>query len=173
MGVVLAKPQRRRLVDIETGETRAQRAKRLEFKPFGGWNYSYEETYQRNISFSIWAAVTAGSLAIDWREALLVLGLALWGQEAWRNDKWGSGASWVHNIQAGYCAYHYFVKNNTRALVTVATLGEIYADIFCKVEELDSGVPMYSHYAHIEGFTLGMASGFVLDQINHKKRALI
>ena len=161
---------RRRLVE---GETWQEALKRLEFRPFGGWNYSYEHEYMRNISFSIWALVTAGSLAVDWREAAFVLSAALYGQETWKNDSWGSGASWVHNIQAGYCFYHYWGRNNPRFLVEAAALIEITADVMAKVEEWDTGTEIYSHEAHIEGFTEGIMAGFLLDKIFTKKRPLI
>ena len=168
MGQQLVKSERRRLVESEE-------KKRLEFRPFGGWNYSYEYEYMRNISFSIWALVTAGSLAVDWREAAIVLSVALYGQETWKNEgQWGSGASWVHNIQAGYCFYHYWGRNNPRFLVEAAALIEITADVMAKVEEWDTGgETIYSHYAHIEGFTIGIMAGFLLDKLFTKKKPLI
>ena len=165
---------RRRLSEFD--EYMAE-VKRLEFKPFGGWNYSYDHAYMRNISFSIWALVTAGSLAVDWREAAFVLSAALYGQETWKNDSWGSGASWVHNIQAGYCFYHYWGRNNPRFLVEAAALTEIIADVMCAVQEwdedLEEGEAIYSHYAHIEGFTIGIMAGFMLDKLFTKKKPLI
>ena len=158
----------------EDPESHEATVKRLEFKPFGGHNYSYDHEYMRNISFSIWALVTAGSLAVDWREAAIVLGAALYGQETWKSDSWGNGASWVHNIQAGYCFYHYWGRNNPRFLVEAAALTEIVADVLCKVQELDTGgEQMYSHEAHIEGFTEGIMAGFILDKIFTRKRPLI
>ena len=166
MGQQLVKSERRRLVESEE--------KRLEFIPFGGWNYSYDHEYMRNISFSIWALVTAGSLAVDWREAAIVLGASLYGQETLKAQSWGDGASWVHNIQAGYCFYHYWGRNNTRFLVEAAALVEITADVMAKVQEWDTGGEIrYSHYAHIEGFAIGMISGFILDKIFTRKQPLI
>ena len=191
MGQTINKPirTRRRLVDdfeehqkkvselidqaTENMKGSEQRRIDLEFKPFGGWNYSYGEKYQKYSSFTIWAFVTAGSLAVDWREAAIILGGSLWAQETIKNKgQWGSGASWVHNIQAGYCLYHYWFKNNKKMLVFLGVLAEAAGDIGAVIEEKMYGTN-YSHYAHGEGLVIGLISAFLLDQMFKTKRALI
>ena len=104
-----------------------EQLRKLEFKPFGGYNYSYSNTFDRNASFIIWTFVTAGSYAVDWREASIVLGLSLWAQETIKKKEYSSGASWVHNVQAGYCLYHYWAKNNKKMLVFLGVLAEAAA----------------------------------------------
>ena len=149
--------------------------RRLAFKPFGGWNYSYSEDYQRNCSFIIWAAVTAGSLAVDWREAALVLGGSLWAQETIRAvDSWGNGASWVHNVQAGYLLYHVYFRNNRRLLPLLGVLAEAAGDVGAVLQEyvLQHAVN-YSHYAHAEGLAVGLAAGWLLDRFIKKKISLL
>ena len=167
MGQQLARPSRRRLGWEEDVE-------RLAFKPFGGWNYSYSKDYMRNCSFIFWAAVTAGSLAVDWREAALVLGGSLWAQETIHAKSWGSGASWVHNVQAGYLLYHVYFRNNRRLLPLLGVLAEAAGDVGAVLQEyvLQHDVN-YSHYAHAEGLAVGLAAGWLLDRFIKKKISLL
>ena len=145
---------------------------KIKFRPFGKYNYSYDEAWMRDASFSIWAAVTVGSLAVDWREAAIVLGGALWAQETIQIEQRGlrsMGASWVHNVQAGYLFYHMFIKGNPRWLVWLPGLYEGAADLVAA-----SGIwGHFNDYAHGEGLVIGMISGFILDKVFKKKRALI
>ena len=142
---------------------------RLAFRPFGDHNYSYPEEWMMASSWSVWAAVTLGSLQIDWREAAAVLGGSLWAQETIKYDKNINGASWVHNVQAGYCAYHYFVKNNTKTFVWFATRFEIGADLVAV-----SGITgKFYDYAHAEGFAIGLLTAFILDKIVSNKKPLL
>ena len=166
MGQQLARPSRRRLGEEEDTE-------RLAFKPFGGWNYSYPKEYMRNCSFIIWGAVTAGSLAVDWREAALVLGGSMWAQEN-RTDSWGNGASWVHNIQAGYLVYHVYFRGNKRWLPFLGVLAEAVGDTGAVLQEyvLKHDVS-YSHYAHAEGLAIGLAAGWCLDRVFRKKMSAL
>ena len=166
MGQQVSTNRRRRLVeDYEV------KIKELEFRPFGGWNYSYDEAYMKYCSFTIWALVTAGSLAVDWREAAIVLGGSLWGQETIKNKgQFGSGASWVHNIQAGYCLYHYAFKGNKKMLVFLGVLAEATGDIGAVIEEQMKGEKMYAHDAHVEGVAIGLVAAFVLDKMFTKKQ---
>ena len=166
MGQQLAR-HRRRLGSVED-------ERRLAFKPFGGWNYSYSEDYQRNCSFIIWAAVTAGSLAVDWREAALVLGGSLWAQETVKNSPGSNGASWVHNVQAGYLLYHVYFRNNRRLLPLLGVLAEAAGDVGAVVQEyvLKHDVH-YGHYAHAEGLAVGLVAGWLLDRGFKKKVSLL
>ena len=167
MGQQLARPSRRRLGWEEDVE-------RLAFKPFGGWNYSYSKDYQRNCSFIIWAAVTAGSLAVDWREAALVLGGSLWAQETIRKTaREGNGASWVHNVQAGYLLYHVYFRNNRRLLPLLGVLAEAVGDVGAVVQEYVLEDEEYGHYAHAEGLAVGLAAGWLLDRFIKKKISLL
>ena len=144
------------------------------WKPFGedGWDYGYPEEWMRTSSFSIWALVTAGSFAVDWREAAVVLGGAVWAQEkrlplTLDKENEGKGASWVHNVQAGYCLYHYWVRGNKKMLVFLATLVELGADAVAW-----SGVwGKFDNAAHLEGLVEGFVVAFILDGINRRKIA--
>ena len=146
-------------------------ADKIKFRPFGNYNYSYFDAWERNASFSIWAAVTVGSLAVDWREAAIVLGGSLWAQETIQLKRGfrQMGASWVHNIQAGYLFYHMFIKGNNRWLVWLPGLYEGAADLVA----LSGMWGTYDDYAHGEGLVIGMISGFILDKMFSTKRALI
>ena len=147
---------------------------RLAFRPFGGHNYSYPEEWMRTASFSVWALVTAGSLAVDWREAAIVLAVSLLAQEkgwpyTFHPHPGASGASWVHNVQAGYCAYHLFFRGNKKWLVFLATWYELGANAVAF-----SGVwGRFADNAHLEGFVEGLASAFLLDKWFKKKRPLL
>ena len=145
---------------------------KIKFRPFGGWNYSYGEDWERTASFSIWVAVTVGSLAVDWREAAIVLGGALWAQETIQMKTRGQrsmGASWVHNVQAGYLFYHMFIKGNKRWLVWLPGLYEGAADLVSWSQIWGE----YADDAHGEGLVVGLISGYLLDQMFSKKRALL
>ena len=143
------------------------KGKKIEFKPFGGWNYSYPEEWMRNSSFLIWALVTLGSLAVDWREAAIILGGSLWAQETIKNDgQWSSGASWVHNVQAGYCIYHWLYRGNKKFLVWLGSVAEISGDIVAASEVWGE----FADDAHVEGLIEGFAAGFVFDAMFKKKR---
>ena len=140
---------------------------KLAFRPFGGYNYSYTEKWMRTSSFTIWALVTLGSLAVDWREALAVLGGSLWAQETIKNSQYQMGASWVHNVQAGYCLYHYWRHNNRKLLVELAVAAEGAGDLtaYFGPENFDDG-------AHVEGLGEGLIAGFILDYVFKKKQPL-
>ena len=139
--------------------------KKLEFRPFGGYNYSYTHKWMRTASFTIWALVTLGSLAVDWREALAVLGGSLWAQETIKNDPLAMGASWVHNVQAGYCLYHYWMRNNRKLLVELAVAAEGAADLTSFF-----GPDRFDDWAHVEGLGEGLIAGFVLDKFVFKTK---
>ena len=136
MGNVQIKKFRRRLVLGEPYETLMDtwlkndpEAQRLAFRPFGGWNYSYDKSWMRNASFSQWVFATVATLGVDWREAAIVLGGSVLAQETVKkkgfnlfkeNDEgeWlAMGASWVFNVQLGYLVYHVLFKRNKRWLV--------------------------------------------------------
>ena len=193
MGQVQIKEFRRRLVhgDFGTYEEFMEgwlaenpEAKRLAFRPFGGWNYSYDESWMRTASFSQWIFATAATLGVDWREAAIVLGGTLYYTENYKKygvrlfkentDGVGSGASWGYNLQAGYLAYHVLFKRNKRWLVWLVLGGGVVADVYAWLndagtEELDTT----NHYAHFEGFVVGLAAAYLLDFVFKKKKAVL
>ena len=140
---------------------------KLAFRPFGGFNYSYPKKWMRTSSFTIWALVTLGSLAVDWREALAVLGGSLWAQETIKNYPHTAGASWVHNVQAGYCFYHYWMHNNRKLFVELAVAAEGAGDLTAYFGPED-----FDDWAHIEGLGEGLIAGFILDYVFKKKQPL-
>ena len=100
----------------------------MEFRPFGGWDYGYDKEYQVAASWTIWALVTWGTLSIDKLEGAAVLAGSLAYTEqvtAKGPRRWGNGASWVHNVQAGYCWYHYFIKGRRDLAVALGSWAEM------------------------------------------------
>jgi len=148
------------------------------WRPFGFWDYGYPEMYMVYGSWSIWAMVTWGSFFVDPLEAAAILGYGFYVQENpekmlfMGRDKnhWGSGSSYVHNLQAGYCWYHYFIKGRREWPVFLGTWAEIAGDLAAVGEEVQKDAIMYAHDAHYKAAFLGLIAGFVLDMIRpHKK----
>ena len=142
------------------------------WRPFGNYNYGYEERWENIASWTVWGAVTVGSLAVDWREALIVLGGSLWANEKGHplvkpSNEYhlrSSGASWVHNIQAGYCLYHYWEKKPAKIFVELAVAAEGAADA--------TAVYMggYADNVHFEGLLEGVVAAWVLDKFVFKTK---
>ena len=156
--------------EIEHEQERAKyraEVEKLAFRPFGGYNYSYPHKWMRDASFTVWALVTLGSLAVDWREALAVLGGSLWAQETIKNYPHTMGASWVHNVQAGYCLYHYYMHNNRKLLVELAVAAEGAGDLTAYFGPVD-----FADATHVEGLGEGLIAGFILDYVFKKKQPL-
>ena len=152
-------------------------AEKYGWKPFGYVDYGYDKAYMTVSSWTIWALVTWGSISVDMLEGVAVLaGSLMWSEY---NTKtyfskgtlgWGTGASWVHNVQAGYCWYHYFVKGQRQWPLFLGSWAEMAGDLGAVAQEVFvSGHPMYSHKAHYEGASIGMTIAFLLDIINPKK----
>ena len=144
------------------------------WKPFGNVDYGYGELYQSASSWTIWALVTYGSFSISPIEAAAILGGAVLYSESIDYDTkphyFGTGASWVHNVQAGYCWYHYFVKGRKEWPVWLGTWAEMAGDIGAVAEEkLRGDIVLYNHKAHYQGASIGMAAAFLFDLINKKK----
>ena len=89
-------------------------------------------------------------------------------------DSWGNGASWVHNIQAGYLLYHVYFRGNKRWLPFLGVLAEAAGDTGAVLQEyvLKHDVS-YGHYAHAEGLAIGLAAGWLLDQLFTKKMSAL
>ena len=151
--------ERRRLV----GDTVADG---YSFKPFGGWDYGYNELYQVVCSFVIWALVTYSSIKINPVEGVVILAGALIKQET-EERRWGNGASYVHNIQAGYCWYHYFIKNNPDGFW--GSWAEMAGDLGAVFQEFVLKGAGYSHKAHYEGAITGMVIAFLFDMLRGLK----
>ena len=136
------------------------------FKPFGGKEYSYTELYQIALSWTIWALVTYSSVKINTLEGIGVTAASLamneksWGLEG---IPVGGGASYAHNIQAGYCWYHYFVKGNQNGFW--GAWAELIGNLGCVGQEFLENKSLYSHIAHYRGATYGMSIAFVLDML--------
>lgn len=170
---------------------------RYDWRPFDGWNYGYGDLRDNTLSWSIWALVTLGSFQVDWREAAIILGASTYFQEKWgvnqlftdpsyralspeEKAKWnalyskpenkyhGGGSSWIHNIQAGYCFYHWFFRNNKKLFVRLGVLSEAIGDTV----SVSGIMGKYDDRAHGEGLAIGIASAFILDNVFSKKRAL-
>ena len=113
------------------------------WKPFGNMDYGYPKQYQTLSSFTVWGLVTWGSFSIDPLEAAALLaGAVAWSEydvynriEKGKEQPWGTGASWIHNVQAGYCWYHHFVKGQRGWPVWLGSYAEITADLGAIVEE--------------------------------------
>ena len=139
---------------------------RYGWKPFGNYDYGYDKKERTAVSFSIWAFVTYGSFSVDPFEAALLLGNALYQVEKrdYVKQPQGTGASWVHNIQAGYCWYHYFVKGNRTWPLFLGAWSELAVDV--GVVALDE--PAIDHKAHYEGASIGMGMAFLFDLLRRK-----
>jgi hypothetical protein len=150
------------------------------FRPLGGWDYGYPNAWECFVSWTIWALVTWGSFSVDPYEAAGLLGATMYAQEQreWVEDYlvgdkgMGGGASWVHNVQAGYCWYHHFVKGNKSFPLLLGSWAEVSADLAAVgVELYDRETYNYSHKAHWMGASEGMAVAYVLDLLRRKKSA--
>ena len=147
-------------------------AEKYGWKPFGAHDYGYDEKYMTVSSWTIWAAVTWGSFSIDPYEAAAILAASIYKSErdAKKPDEmiFGTGASWVHNVQAGYCWYHYFFKGRNEWPVFLGAWAEMAGDMGAVVQEKMEGHPMYSHKAHREGAAIGFATALILDKLRPK-----
>ena len=168
MGQTISYDRRRRLATISEIEANA-------WRPFGGYNYGYPNRWENISSWTIWALVTVGSLAVDWREALIVLGGSLWANEKGHpltrkhvedGGTLGSGASWVHNIQAGYCLYHWYY-DPAKILVELAVAAELSGDLTAAY------IGNYADDVHAEGVVEGIVAAWILDKFvfNNKRPA--
>ena len=143
------------------------------WKPFGGADYGYPERSDLVISWTKWALVTWGSASVDIYEAvgLLAGAVALNEYEA-RKDKYkgpdgenASGASFVHNIQGGYCSYHYFWKGQKQWPLWLGTWASVGGNMAAIAKEIKEGERMYSHKAHAVGHSIGFVVALLLDRL--------
>ena len=148
-------------------------AEKYGWKPFGAMDYGYGEQYQSVSSWIIWALVTWGSFEINPLEAAALLGgSVLWSEKGARTPeamRWGTGASWVHNVQAGYCWYHYFVKGRRGWGVFLGSMAETAGNLGAVLQEYIEDSSLYSHKAHYEGASIGIAAAFLMDMVSRKK----
>ena len=139
-------------------------AEKWGMKPFGFADYGYPELYMTASSFTIWALVTWGSISVNPLQAMVVLVGALVYNEY--KPKAGYGASWVHNVQAGYCWYHHFIKGKTQLPLVLGSWAEITGDMGAIAEEMYQNKSLYSHKAHYQGATVGFITAMLLDRFN-------
>ena len=141
----------------------------MSFKPFGGHEYGYPLTPEINdtLGHLMWALQTAGTLGVDWREALLVLGVALGLQETVFLPEAGQGSSFVWNAQLGYMLWRMlygkvglppWVK-----LVGLGVAGDIWGYFRTDVK--------INNLAHGKGLAVGVAAALLFDF--RKKRPLV
>ena len=141
----------------------------MKMKLFGLWDYGYQTTEEIIGSTLTWLLVTWGSFSIDKLEAILILGIALYLQETYANTYYGNGSSWVHNVQAGYCWYHYFIRGRRNWPVFLGSMSELLSDFGAIALELKQGEFLYSHKAHWRGASEGMFAAFLFDMFRPKK----
>ncbi len=143
------------------------------WKPFGYADYGYPEQYQSLSSWTIWALVTWGSFAINPVEAgLLLAGSIAWSEYEARKPEamsYGTGASWVHNVQAGYCWYHHFIKGRKELGTILGSYAEVVGDLGAYLEEFVND-KHYSHKAHLRGAAIGIAAAFLMDLWSKNKK---
>jgi hypothetical protein len=142
---------------------------RYGWKPFGNVDYGYDEQYMTVVSFTIWALVTWGSLSVDpWEASALLAGLIAWSESS-TTETMGAGASYIHNVQAGYCWYHYFVKGQRQWPLFLGSWAEMAGDMGAIAQELMDDEELYSHLAHYRGAALGLTLAFLTDMMRPKK----
>ena len=182
MGQALANQSRRRLTwDTERGQwfdfEKHKDSLGMKAKIFGKWDYGYTKDYQLFSSWTIWALVTLGSFSVDPLEAAGLLLGGLYAQEneevlkllLFKEPRWNKGSSYVHNIQGGYCWYHYFLKGNKSWPVFLGSWAEVAGDMGAVGEQYlrDEN---YAHDMHWKGAGLGMAVAYLLDIARTKRR---
>jgi hypothetical protein len=146
------------------------------FRPLGGQDYGYEKDYQVVSSWFIWLLTTWGSISVDPLEGIGILALSMIAQENdtfkkyFITDAMGTGASWVHNVQAGYCWYHYFIKKHKGLGLMLGTYAELVANLGAVGQEIVEGKPLYSHEAHVKGLVMGMVVARLLDAVRGKNK---
>lgn len=146
------------------------------FRPLGGQDYGYETDFKVGSSWLIWALVSWGSISVDPLEGISLLALSMLAQESdsfkkyFINETMGTGASWVHNVQAGYCWYHYFVKKHEGLGLMLGTYAELLGDMGAVGQELFEGKQHYSHEAHYKGVAIGMVAARLLDALRGKNK---
>ena len=75
----------------------------------------------------------------------------------------GGGASWVHNIQAGYCLYHWYY-DPAKILVELAVAAELSGDLTAAY------MGNYADDVHMEGVVEGLVSAWILDKFVFKNK---
>jgi len=133
------------------------------FKPLGAHDYGYQYDYMTISSWTIWVLNTIGNLSIGLPEGLLVLISAMLLNEM-NSDGRTHGVSLVHNMQAGFNMYYYFLKNEITWPVFLGVLSELVGDLGAVVEEIvrESRI-FYNHSAHLNGIVYGIFFGFFID----------
>ena len=138
------------------------------FIPINGRNWGYGKDYMTISSWTIWFLNTVGNFYIGIPEGLVVFIVATVADEL-IGGTWGNGVSFVHNYQAGFNMYHYFLKNEFDWPIFLAVWAEIAGDLGAVIEELIRNKHiMYSHSAHFQGLIFGVFTAFLIDYITNK-----
>ena len=145
----------------------------MSFKPFGGWDYGYPDYPPINdtLGHLMWALQTAGTLGVDWREALLVLGVALGLQETVflsPPEDMSQGSSFVWNAQLGFLLWRMLYGKVglppwVKLVVGLGVVGDIWGYFRTDVK--------INNVAHGRGLAVGVAAALLFDF--RKKRPLV
>jgi len=146
-----------------------QKSGGMKIKLFGLWDYGYQTTEEIIGSLVTWFFVSWGSFSISKIESILILAIALYIQEMKPAPYYQNGSSWVHNVQAGYCWYHYFIRGRRNWPVFLGSMSELLSDFGAIAGELNQGEFLYSHKAHWRGASEGMIAAFLFDMFRPKK----
>ena len=152
----------------------------ISFRPLGGWEYGYSDDYMCYSSWLIWALTTWGAVSNDKFEGLGILAAAMYLNESksFRNNfihdsgergELAGGASWVHNVMAGYCWYHYYILKKNTLPLKLGSWSELAGDLGAVAQEQLTGVGGVSHEAHYNGGSQGMAIALILDKLRGKR----
>jgi hypothetical protein len=89
-----------------------------------------------------------------------------------KETDWGNGSSWVHNVQGGYCWYHYFLQGNKSWPLFLGSWAEVAGDMGAIAEEQMAILEdvSYAHDAHYKGAGLGMAIAHLFAIARKKRR---
>ena len=138
----------------------------MSFKPFGGHEYGYPDypDLDSKRGHLMWAVITAGTLGVDWREALLVLGTGLGLQETVvlpPPENMSQGSSFVWNAQLGYLIVRMFRRfNGTMPLWVKLVIGLGVAGDIWGYSRTDVKI---NNVAHGQGLIVGVVSAYLFD----------
>ena len=72
----------------------------------------------------------------------------------------------MHNLQAGYCWYHYFIKKQNTWPLLLGSWAEIAGNLGAVAQEKMQDKMLYSHRAHWNGASWGLGIAALLDGLN-------
>jgi hypothetical protein len=146
------------------------------FRPFGLQDYGYPNDKEVVASWATWALTTWGSFSVDPLEGIGILATSMILQENntfvkfFITNNMGTGASWVYNVQAGYCWYHYFIKQNYNQGLLLGSYAALIGDVGSVASDTIYGENMVNHESHAKGAALGVAVALLLDRVRGKNK---